>query len=82
MSDNPEIPEIPKIEIGNIVEGKVIGPREAAALVDLPPREVLLGQVLGTLNAPLVGLLNVIQGNTRNLVYALEALRKQKAGES
>jgi len=66
---------------GGIVEGKVVGPKAVAALIDLPSKEVLLGQVLGTLNAPIVGLLNVMQGNVRNLVYALEAIRKQKAGE-
>jgi len=66
---------------GGVVEGKVVGPQAIAALIDLPPKEVLLGQVLGTMIAPITGLLNVMQGNTRNLVYALEALRKQKAGE-
>lgn len=66
---------------GGVVEGKVIDPNGVKALVDLPSKEVLLAQVLGTLNAPIVGLLNVMQGNTRNLVYALEALRKQRAGE-
>ncbi|MCL2549061.1 MAG: 50S ribosomal protein L10 [Symbiobacteriaceae bacterium] len=66
---------------GGVVEGKVVGPQAVAALIDLPPKEVLLSQVLGTLVAPISGMLNVMQGNTRNLVYALEALRKQKAGE-
>jgi len=66
---------------GGVVEGKVVGPEAITALIDLPPKEVLLGQVLGTLIAPLTGLLSVMQGNTRNLVYALEALRKQRAGE-
>ena len=66
---------------GGVVEGKVVGPAEVANLVNLPPKEVLLAQVLGTINAPLVGLLNVMQGNARSLVYALESLRKLKAGE-
>ena len=66
---------------GGVVEGKVVGSQAVAALIDLPPKEVLMGQVLGTMVAPLTGLLAVLQGNTRNLVYVLEALRKQKAGE-
>ena len=66
---------------GAIVEGKVVGPEGVAALVDLPSKEVLVAQVLGTINAPLVGLVNVLSGNSRNLLYALEAIRKQKAGE-
>lgn len=64
---------------GGVVEGKIIGEKDVQALVDLPSREVLLGQVLGTIVAPLTGLLNVMQGTSRNFVYALEALRKQKA---
>ncbi|MCL2497448.1 MAG: 50S ribosomal protein L10 [Symbiobacteriaceae bacterium] len=66
---------------GGVVEGKVVGPEGIATLINLPSREVLLAQVLGTLNAPLTGLMNVMQGNARNLVYALEALRKKRAGE-
>ncbi|MBP1765695.1 MAG: hypothetical protein H6Q65_2753, partial [Firmicutes bacterium] len=32
----------------------------------------------GTMQAPIVGMVNVLQGNIRNLVYALEAVRKAK----
>ncbi len=67
---------------GGIVEGKMIEPKEVRRLADLPAREVLLGRVLGGIQAPLYGLVSVLQGNLRNLVYALEAIRKQKAGEA
>jgi len=67
---------------GGIVEGKVIDEKTVQYLVDLPPREVLLGQVLGTMVAPITGFLSVLQGNSRSLLYALEARRKQLAGES
>ena len=66
---------------GGVVEGKVVDASAVSALIDLPSKDILLGQLLGTLNAPIVGLLNVVQGNTRNLVSVLEAIRKQKAGE-
>jgi large subunit ribosomal protein L10 len=39
---------------------------------------VLLGRVVGSLASPLRGFLNVCQGNIRNLVYALEAVRQAK----
>ena len=69
-----------KLEIrGGVVEGKIIGEDGVKVLVDLPSKEVLIAQVLSTMNAPIVGFLNVLQGNTRNLVYALEAVRKLKA---
>ena len=61
-----------------LVEGKVIDDKGVKALASLPPREVLIAQMLGSMQAPLTGLVNVLQGNIRNLVYALEAVRKQK----
>lgn len=67
---------------GGIVEGRVIGPEGVANLADLPGREELLSMVLRGMQAPIAGLVNVLQGNIRNLVYALEAVRKQKEAAS
>ncbi|EGO64232.1 50S ribosomal protein L10 [Acetonema longum] len=61
-----------------LVEGRVIDPSGVKALASLPPKEVLLAQMLAGMQSPMVGLVNVLQGTTRNLVYALEAIRQQK----
>lgn len=61
-----------------IVEGKVVDEQGVKVLADLPPREVLIAKMLGSMQAPISGLVNVLQGNIRNLVYALEAVRNQK----
>ena len=61
-----------------LVEGSVIDAAGVKALADLPPREVLVAQVLAGMQSPIVGFVNVLQGTIRNLVYALEAVRKQK----
>lgn len=61
-----------------LVEGKVIDADSVKALASLPPREVLIARLLGTLQAPITGFVRVLQGNISNLVYALEAVRKQK----
>lgn len=66
-----------KIKAG-VLEGKVIGLNDIKALADLPSREQLLARLVGGFQAPLAGLVNVMSGNMRNLVYALEAIRKQK----
>lgn len=63
---------------GGVIEGKVIGFDGVKALADLPPREVLLAKVLGGMQAPLVGMANVLQGPIRNFVYVIDAVRKQK----
>lgn len=69
--------KIMEIKAG-LVEGKVIDEAGVKALASLPSREVLLARVLAGMQSPIVGLVNVLQGNIRNLVYALEAVRKQK----
>lgn len=68
---------LPKIKAG-VLNGKVISMEEVKALADLPPREVLLGQVLAGMQAPIAGLVNVLQGTIRGLVYALNAIKEQK----
>jgi large subunit ribosomal protein L10 len=77
------IKEYKKMEIkGGILEGKVIGFDEVKALADLPPREILLGQVASVFQAPIAGLVNVLQGPIRKLGYALEEVRKLKEQEA
>ena len=65
---------------GGILEKKIISAKGVKELADLPPREVLLAQVLGAMQGPLSGMANVLQGPLRKIVYALEALRKEKEG--
>jgi large subunit ribosomal protein L10 len=61
-----------------LVEGKVVDANGVKALASLPPREVLIAQLLGTMQAPIAGFVRVLGGVPSNLVYALEAIRKQK----
>ena len=64
------------------MEGKVIGLAEIKALADLPSREVLLAQVASVFQAPIAGLVNVLQGPIRKLGYALEEVRKLKEAQA
>ncbi len=61
-----------------LVEGKVIDVSGVKALATLPSREVLVAKLLGTMQAPIAGFVRVLGGVPSNLVYALEAIRKQK----
>jgi large subunit ribosomal protein L10 len=63
-----------------ILEGSVIPASEVERLASLPSREVLLGKVVGGLNAPLYGLASVLSGPIRSLAYVLQA-RAQQLGE-
>ena len=61
-----------------LVEGNVIDEKGVKALASLPSREVLIAKMLGSMQSPITGLVNVLQGSVRNLVYALDAVRQQK----
>jgi len=77
------IRENKKMEIkAGILEGKVIDAVGVRNLAELPSREVLLAQILGGMQSPMYGFASVLQGTLRNFVYALEAIRKQRAGEA
>lgn len=67
-----------ELKVG-VVEGRVIDVNGINALAELPSREVLVARVLGGLNAPITGLVNVLNGNIRGLVVALNAIAEQKA---
>ncbi|OAT80655.1 50S ribosomal protein L10 [Desulfotomaculum copahuensis] len=63
-----------------MVDGKVIDVDGVRRLADLPSREVLLARVLGGMQSPMYGFAGSLQGILRKFVYALEEIRKQKAG--
>jgi len=63
---------------GGLLSGKVIDADGVRYLAELPARPVLIANVLRGMQAPIAGLANVLSGNIRNLVYALEAIRQQK----
>lgn len=68
-----------KLEMkAGIVDGNVIDVDKIKDLAELPPREVLIAQVLGGLNGPISGFANVLQGTIRNLVYVLNAVKEQQ----
>ena len=76
------VKKIKKTEIkGGVVDGKVIDVKGVAALADLPPKEVLIAKMMGSLNAPIQNCVGVMSAMLRSIVYAVDGVRKQKAGE-
>ena len=51
-------------------------------LATLPSKQELQGKVVGMLNAPLVGIVGVLQANLRNLVYVLDAIADKRQGSA
>ncbi|MDI3481930.1 MAG: large subunit ribosomal protein [Tepidanaerobacteraceae bacterium] len=62
-----------------VVEGKVCGKDIIEDLAKMPPKEELLAKAVGSIQAPLYGIVNVLQGPLRNLVYTLQAIQDKKA---
>ena len=65
---------------GALLGEKVLSLDEVKALADLPSREELLAKMVGSMNSPLTGLVGVLSGVPRKLVYALNAVKAQKEG--
>ncbi|MCX5772652.1 MAG: 50S ribosomal protein L10 [Candidatus Hydrogenedentes bacterium] len=63
---------------GGILEGRAITKAQVETLATLPPKDVLVAQVIGTIAAPLRNFLGVLTGVPRNLVNVLDQIRKQK----
>ncbi|PIT87169.1 MAG: 50S ribosomal protein L10 [Candidatus Magasanikbacteria bacterium CG10_big_fil_rev_8_21_14_0_10_40_10] len=69
--------ELVKI-FGGILEGKFITSDEVKNLANLPNRTELLAKLVGTLNAPVSGFVNVLAGNLRALVSVLNNIKEAK----
>lgn len=65
--------------LGGTLGVQVMTAAEVKALAKVPSKEQLLGQLVGTLNAPISGFVNVLAGNLRGLVQVLNAVKEQKA---
>jgi len=64
---------------GGIMGAQFMELSQVEALAKLPSREELLAKVVGSLNAPVSGFVNVLAGNLRGLVNVLNAVKDQKA---
>jgi large subunit ribosomal protein L10 len=67
-----------KLEVrGGLAEGRVLSPEQVKQLADLPSRESLLAQLLGTLQSPVAQLVGIMQTPLQQLLGALEAYKNK-----
>jgi large subunit ribosomal protein L10 len=64
---------------GGVLEGAYIDAAKVKELSALPSKDELLAKMVGSLNAPVSGFVNVLAGNIRGLVTVLGAIKDQKA---
>jgi large subunit ribosomal protein L10 len=66
---------------GGILQGRTMTADEVESLAKLPPAEVLRGQVLGAIVAPLTALAGLLNAPLQNLVGLINARIEQLGGE-
>ena len=67
----------PAVKVG-VVERREVGPEQIKRLAELPPKEVLLGQLAGGLQAPMARLAGGMSQLLAGFARAVDALRQQR----
>jgi large subunit ribosomal protein L10 len=70
----------PQLEVrGGLLDASLVDQAGVKALASLPPRDVLVAQFVGTMAAPMSGLVTVLQGTISGFVRALDQVAQQRA---
>lgn len=64
---------------GGILEGQLIDETKVKELSILPSKLELYAKLVGTINAPVSGFVNVLAGNMRGLVNVLNSIKETKS---
>ena len=68
-----------KVEfLGGILENKFMDALKVKQLAGLPSKQELYAKIVGSMNAPVSGFVNVLAGNLRGLVTVLKAIEEKK----
>ncbi len=62
--------------LGGLIGQELLTREKAIELAQLSTREELLARLVGSIFSPISGLVNVLQGNIKGLMYALSAIKK------
>jgi large subunit ribosomal protein L10 len=68
--------------IGGFLDGRLLSPEQVRRIANLPPREVLLAQVIGAIQAPMGQIVWTLDGLLRNLVSIVDLASKKAEGSS
>jgi large subunit ribosomal protein L10 len=67
---------------GGLLDGRVLDGRQVEAFATLPPREVLLAQMVGVVQAPLSRVLGAVAAPARKMLGLFQALADLRASEA
>jgi len=63
---------------GGLLKDKLLSSKDIEALAKLPSREVLLARAVTAIKSPITGLVFVLKGNLRKLVFCLDQIKQKK----
>ncbi len=66
---------------GGYMDGRVLSPDQVTALSKVPPRQVVLGQTVGTIQAPLSNFVFTLNGILSEFVRTLQAAADKRQAE-
>jgi large subunit ribosomal protein L10 len=66
---------------GGVMEGRLLSAEEVESLASMPPVDILRGQVLGAIVAPLTALLGLVTAPVQNLYGLIDARIEQLGGD-
>lgn len=79
LSDSFKEKKKPRVKVF-VLDNELHGEGDVSRLADLPPREVLLSQLVSAVESPLTGLVGAVEAVIQELVRTVDALaEKQKA---
>jgi len=61
-----------------VIDGKSVTSENVKRLASLPPKEVLIAQVVGGIKSPITGFVNTLGGVLRKFVYCVDAIKNSK----
>lgn len=65
---------------GGCIDGQVVSTSAIKEIASIPPREVLIARLIGSINSPISGIVGTLSGILRKFVYALNAIKDKKQG--
>jgi len=63
--------------MAGVIEGDYLENEAVITLAKLPCKQELLGKLVGSISGPVYGLVSVLQGNLRKLVFVLNNIKKE-----
>jgi len=77
LADFAKDHDLPEVKAG-FLNKEPLTSDQVKQLSSLPTKVELVAKAIGSIKSPITGVVNVLSGNIKNLIYALEAIKQSK----